>query len=112
MSDLRTRNALTVLQWTLGLVILVEAVLFLMPSAGHSFAQTRMPNSVRLILGWGEIVGCILLLIARTVVRGAWILIAVFIFAIALHLLHGMYEVGSLVIYTAASWAIAAGKDK
>jgi hypothetical protein len=47
MSDLRTKNALTILQWTLGLVILIEAVLFLMPSAGHAFAQAHMPNAVR-----------------------------------------------------------------
>src|ERR1700733_1563488 len=37
-------KALTSLQWTLGLVILIEAVLFVMPSAGHAFASTHMPQ--------------------------------------------------------------------
>ena len=111
MSDSRMKNALTILRWTVGLVILIEAILFVMPSAHHDFAQTHMPNSLRLLLGWGEIAGSILLLIPRTAVRGAWVLIAVFTFAIATHLLHGMYNVGALLIYAAAAWTIAAGKS-
>jgi hypothetical protein len=106
----RTQIALTGLQWTLGLVILIEAILFVIPSAAHSFARTHMPNIVRLILGWGEIAGCMLMLIPQTALRGAWLLVAVFALAIAIHLLHGMYEVGNLAIYTAAAWAVAVGK--
>jgi hypothetical protein len=30
--------------------------------------------------------------------------------AIAIHLLHGIFNVGNLVIYAAAAWAIASGK--
>jgi hypothetical protein len=44
-------------------------------------------------------------------VRGAWILVGVFTLAIVIHLLHGMYGVGNLVIYTAAAFAIAIGKE-
>jgi hypothetical protein len=99
--------ALTALQWTLGLVILIEAVIFLMPSAGHDFARTHMPDILRQVLGWGEIIGALLLLIPKTRVRGAWILIVVFVLAIAMHLLHGMFNVGNLAIYTAASWVVA-----
>ena len=102
--------ALTGLQWTLGIVILIEAVLFVMPGARHDFARTHMPNIVRLVLGWGEIIGAVLILIPRTVVRGGWILAGVFVLAIVLHLLHGLYNVGSLVIYTAAAWTIASWK--
>lgn len=102
---------LTVLQWTLGVVILIEAVLFIMPSAAHDFARsTHMPGFIRLVVGWGEIVGCILLLIPKTAIRGAWLLFAVFVFAILIHLLHGQYNVGNVVIYAAAAFAIAAGK--
>jgi hypothetical protein len=104
-------KALTGLQWTLGLVILIEAILFVMPSARHAFASTHMPNAIRLILGWGEILGAVLLLIPQTAVRGAWALVLIFVFAILIHLLHGMFEVGNLVIYTAAAWAIAIGKN-
>jgi uncharacterized membrane protein YphA (DoxX/SURF4 family) len=110
MSFEKTRIALIVLQWALGLVILIEAILFVIPSAAHGFAATHMPGFIRLVLGWGEILGCVLLLIPRTTIRGAWLLLAVFVFAILIHLLHGAYNVGNLVIYTAAAFAIACGK--
>jgi uncharacterized membrane protein YphA (DoxX/SURF4 family) len=107
MTD-RLKYALTGLRWSLGVVILIEAILFVLPSARHDFARTHMPDAIRQILGWGEILGCILLLIPRTAVRGAWLLVAVFILAIAIHLLHGAYNVGNLVIYAAAGWVVAA----
>ena len=110
MGFVKTKIALTVLQWALGVVVLIEAVLFVMPSAAHGFAATHMPGFIRLILGWGEIVGCVLLLIPRTSVRGAWLLLAVFVMAILIHLLHGAYNVGNLVICAAAAFAIAVGR--
>ena len=110
MTAQRANIALTGLQWTLGLVILIEAILFVLPGAAHGFATTHLPNVVRLILGFGEIAGCIFMLIPRTAIRGAWLLVAVFALGIVIHLLHGMYEVGNLAIYTAAAWAVAVGK--
>jgi len=110
MGFVKSKIGLTVLQWALGLVILVEAVLFVMPGAAHDFARTHMPGFVRMVLGFGEILGSILLLIPKTAVRGAWLLLAVFIMAILLHLLHGMYSIGNLVIYAAAAFALAWGK--
>jgi uncharacterized membrane protein YphA (DoxX/SURF4 family) len=107
---MKGKLGLTVLQWSLGIVILIEAVLFVMPAAAHDFARTHMPGFIRMVLGWGEILGCILLLIPKTTIRGAWLLLAVFIFAILIHLLHGAYNVGNLVIYAAAAFAIAVGK--
>ena len=110
MAETRMRAALTGLQWTLGLVILIEAILFVMPSARHDFAQTHMPDMVRQVLGWGEIIGAILLLIPRTAVRGGWFLVVLFVLAIIVHLLHGLFNVGYLAVYTAAAWAVATGK--
>ncbi|HEY6766313.1 MAG TPA: hypothetical protein VI386_16270 [Candidatus Sulfotelmatobacter sp.] len=55
------RNRL--LKRALGLVILIEAVLFVMPGAAHNFSKTHMPDAVRLVLGSGEIIGAVLLLI-------------------------------------------------
>jgi uncharacterized membrane protein YphA (DoxX/SURF4 family) len=99
---------LCVLKYTLGIVILIEAALFVMPSAAHDFARsTHMPGFIRLLVGWGEIIGCILLLIPKTAGRGAWFLFAVLIFAILIHLLHGQFNVGNVVIYAAAAFAIA-----
>ncbi len=110
MTEHRMKCALTGLQWTLGIVILIEAVLFLMPSARHDFARTHMPDILRQVLGWGEILGAVLLLIPRTAARGGWLLVGIFVLAIAVHLLHGMYNVGSLAVYTAAACAVAIGK--
>jgi hypothetical protein len=110
VTEQRMKTALTGLQWTLGLVILIEAVLFVLPSARHDFAKTHMPDIVRLVLGWGEIIGSVLLLIPRTEVRGGWLLVGIFVLAIAVHVLHGMFNIGNLVIYTAAAWAVASGK--
>jgi len=112
MTEHRMKTGLRGLQWILGLVILIEAVLFVMPSAAHDFAKTHMPYFVRQVLGWGEIIGAVLLLIPRTAVRGGWFLAGIFVLAIVVHVLHGMYNVGNLVIYTAAAWAVATGKGE
>jgi hypothetical protein len=110
MTEQRMKTALTGLQRTLGLVVLIEAVLFVMPNARRDFARTHMPDILRQVLGWGEIIGAILLLIPRTAVSGGWFLVVLFVLAIIVHLLHGMFNVGYLAIYTAAAWAVANGK--
>lgn len=110
MSPIKSRLGLTVLQWSLGTVILIESVRFVLPSAAHDFARTHMPGFARMILGFGEILGSVLLLIPQTAIRGAWLLLAAFVMAILLHLLHGTYGIGNLVIYAAAAFAIAIGK--
>jgi len=107
---MNSKCGLTALRWALGIVILIQAVMFVLPGAAHEFARTHMPGFVRLVLGFGEIAGCILLLIPATVVRGAWLLLAVFVMAILLHLLHGIYGIGNLVVYAAAAFAIAVGR--
>ena len=110
MTEQRMKTALTALQWALGPVILIEAVLFVMPGARHDFARTHMPDILRQFLGWGEIIGAVLLLIPRTAVRGGWLLVGILVLAISVHLMHGMFNVGNLVIYTAAAWAVAYGR--
>lgn len=110
MSGLQAKCGLTVLQWSLGVVVLIEAVMFVLPGAAHEFARTHMPGMVRMAVGFGEIAGALLLLVPQTVVRGAWLLLAVFVMAILIHLLHGLYGVGNLVVFAAAAFAIAVGK--
>lgn len=108
---MKSKVGLCVLQWTLGIVILIEAVLFVLPSAAHQFAHPHMPGFIRMVLGWGEIAGSVLLLIPKTVRTGAWLLFAVFVMGILVHLLHGQYDVGNVVVYAAAAFAIALGKN-
>lgn len=110
MGFVKSKIGLIVLRWALGVVVLIEAVLFVMPGAAREFARTHMPGFVRMVVGGGEILGSVLLLIPGTAIRGAWLLLAVFIMAILIHLLHGMCGIGNLIVYAAAAFAIAWGK--
>ena len=46
-----------------------------------------------------EMAGAILFLLPPTVAAGAWFLIIVFCAAVLLHVAHGQFEVGGLLIY-------------
>jgi hypothetical protein len=79
---------------------------------GSAFAKTGLPNFVRLALAWTEMAAAILFLIPRATMAGGWFLIAVLVSAIVIHLLHGWLDVGALVVYAAATWAVMAGKKQ
>jgi hypothetical protein len=112
MTQDRLPAALRMLQWVLGLVILAESARFAFsPGAAHAFAKTGLPSFVRLALAWTEIAAAILFLVPRATVVGGWFLIVVLASAIVLHLLHGWFDVGALVVYAAAAWAVVAGKS-
>ncbi len=76
----------------------------------HGFAKTGLPDFIRLALAWSEIGAAILFLIPRVMVAGGWLLIGVLVFAIVLHLLHGWFNVGPLVVYAVGTWAVMAGR--
>ena len=75
---------------------------------GDDFATTLMPGSRGWC--WRRGIAARILRIPRTAIRGAWLLLAVFVFAILIHLMHGLYGIGNLVIYAAAAFALAVGK--
>jgi hypothetical protein len=103
---------LRILQWVLGLVILAESARFAFsPGAAHAFAKTGLPDFIRLALAWAEIAAAILFLVPRARVVGGWFLLVVLVLAIVIHLLHGWFDVGALVVYAAATWAVMAGKS-
>lgn len=112
MTQDRLPFALRILQWALGLIILAESLHFASSTeAAHGFAQTGLPNFVRLALAWAEIAAAILLLVPRTLIVGGWSLIGVLVAAIVLHLLHGWLDVGALVVYIAATWTVVVAKS-
>jgi hypothetical protein len=112
MTQDRLPTALRILQWVLGLVILAESARFAFsPGAAHAFAKTGLPDFIRLALAWAEIAAAILFLVPRATVVGGWFLIVVLASAIVLHLLHGWFDVGALVVYAAAAWAVITGKS-
>jgi hypothetical protein len=110
MKNDRLAVALRTLQWVLGLVILEESVRFAFsPAAAHEFAQTGMPDIIHRVLAWSEIAAAVLFLVPRATVVGGWFLLVVLASAILLHLLHGWFDVGVLVVYAAGTWAVMVG---
>jgi len=109
MTHKRLPAPLCILQWVLGLVILVEALRFAFsPGATQLFAKTGLPDFLHVGLAWAEIAAAILFLIPRTTVVGGRFLIAVLALAIVIHILHGWFDVGALLVYLAATWAVIA----
>jgi len=108
----RLPAALRILRWVLGLVILEESLRFAFsPEAAHAFAKTGLPKFIRLGLAWAEIAAAILFLVPRATVVGGRFLIVVLGAAIVIHILHGWFDVGVLVVYAAAAWAVVAVKS-
>jgi hypothetical protein len=105
------QSSITALRLTLGAVVLIESVLFLMHESGRSPAHGDIPIVVRVVLGGAEVLGAILFLVPPAAVLGGWLLLAVFCAAILLHLLHGQWEVGALIVYAAAVLAVISNRD-
>jgi hypothetical protein len=112
MTENRLPIALHVLQWMLALVIIGESLRFAFaPEAAHASAKTGLPDFIRRALAWAEIAAAVLFLVPRTVIAGGWFLIGVLAFAIVLHLLHGWFDVGALLVYVAVAWAVLKAKS-
>jgi len=111
----QTRTALAILRWVLGLVILAESVRFAFShSAARAFAATGMPNVVHVVLAWSEMLAAVIFLIPKALISkamiiGGWLLLTILGFAVVVHLLHGWFDVGALVVYAAAAWAVMSG---
>lgn len=101
--------AIIVMRLVLGLVVLAQSFIFLFGGESAKFlARHGLPDAIRLILGWSEVVAAILFLFPPTLVIGAWFLLVVFAGAILLHLAHGQFEVGGLLVYSTAVLAVLA----
>jgi hypothetical protein len=95
--------AVPLLRWTLGLVVLFESFQEAFATAAiQQFARTGLPQWVRMALAGSEIVAAIFFIVPFTTTRGAYALIVIFVFAAALHLLHGQFDIGALLVYAAA----------
>jgi len=105
--------AVQILRWTVGLVVLVEScVLAFGANRIHSFARTGLPHWVRPALAWPEIAGAILFLIPATSAAGTRLLLCIFFLAVLLHLLHGQHDIGALLVYAAAVWAVDSDRNR
>jgi hypothetical protein len=83
------------LQWSLGLVLIYECARLLFSSDSHG----PIPHALVFGIGAVELLGSILFLIPPTVKTGGRLLIATFVVAAIVHVLHGQADVGFLAIY-------------
>lgn len=113
MSGESGRRAIILLRATVGIVIGVEAALFLFePGAARAFRHSGMPDLLRIVLGSAELAGAVLFLLPATLAWGGWCLMATFLAAAVLHVLHGQPNVGHLIIYAAAVFAVLAQQER
>jgi hypothetical protein len=97
------RAALPILHYTVGSVIFIESALFVFSySAARSFNSTHLPIWIRPALGGLELVATALFLIPPLALIGGYALLGILILAAVIHILHGWYDVGSLLISAAA----------
>ena len=111
MPENRVSRSITGLQWTVVVVVLAESLRFVLSlSAAHAFARTGLPDGVRMALGGAEILAALLFLIPRTAIGGGIFLVVILALASLVHILHGWWDVGGLVVDAAAVLAVIAQK--
>ncbi len=105
----RLRNAISILHWSVGVVILIESCLFVFSaSRAHAFAESGIPHLIRPVLGGAEIIAVLLFLIPPTRTIGGYALLVIFALAALIHILHGQPDIGGLVVYAAAVYTVLA----
>ena len=102
--NIKLANAsIPLLRWTLSLVVVLESAEFIFSnSAAHFLAKAGLPSWIQPVLGGSEILAAVLFLVPFTAKIGSYLLLIIFALAILLHILHGQYNVGGLVVYAAA----------
>ncbi|HXW89127.1 MAG TPA: hypothetical protein VEK33_01135 [Terriglobales bacterium] len=102
-------KAMLGLQWTLGVVVFAEAGL-LFSGRTHGASQLGVHRVVLTALALAEMLAAALFLLPRTVVIGGVALMVILALAMLIHILHGQTNVGALVVYAAAAWAVVAAR--
>jgi uncharacterized membrane protein YphA (DoxX/SURF4 family) len=105
MSD-HVRGSITMLRIVFGTVVLVQSVQALLPR--ETSRHGELIARILPVLAGVEILGALLILVPRTARIGAWTLIPVFAVAALLHVLHGSWNVGGLVVYAACAGVVLA----
>ena len=107
MTTWTTRNSIQALRWVLGVVVLWASCRFLwsmivtmqeMPDSRHAGPHVWILSGLASV----EIVAAIMFLAPVINVAGSYLLLAVFAFAISLHVLQGQFDIGFLLVYAMA----------
>jgi hypothetical protein len=103
-----SKTALLALQWSVGVVLFIEAALLAYSKTEiHFSGHPGIHHWIRLALAWAEMLACLVFLIPRTMKQGATLLIIVLALAALVHALHGNFEIGGLLIFAAAVAVVA-----
>ena len=112
MTGPRTAFAIRCLHWTVGIVVLLEAILTF--HAAHSLHGTGHAGAlieIRIVLSACEAVAALLFLIPATSMAGGLALLLIFGLAIAIHALHGdLQGLEILVLYAVAVYVSLADR--
>src|SRR5260370_22170444 len=109
MNSRMRRRAVVGLQWVVGIVLMVESLrLAFDATAALHFARAGMPLWMRPVLAWTEVAAAILFLAPATTVLGGYLLLVTFFVAATLHVLHGEYDIGALLVYGMAGLVLIA----
>lgn len=107
-----THFSILLLRWTLGLVVILESVRFVLSSStAHFLPKARLPAWIQPALGVGEILAAVLFLIPWTALVGSYLLLVIFVLAAVIHILHGQFDVGGLVVYAVVVLVCMAHRD-
>ena len=103
MNTRQQQVAVSLLRWTLGLVVLWQSYQFAFGIAarGH-LHRIGLPEWFAPALGGVEIVAALLFLVPKLGRIGGYSLLVIFAVAATIHLLHRQFEVGPLFVYGAA----------
>jgi uncharacterized membrane protein YphA (DoxX/SURF4 family) len=95
--------SMVLLRWSVGLVVLWESCQFAASTASvHHLQRMGLPGWIAPVLGVAEIGAVVVFLVPRLRRIGGYALLVIFAIAAALHILHGQFEIGPLVVYSAA----------
>lgn len=96
------------LQWTVGVVLFPEAVFLAFSKTEIHFAgHPGIHHSILVALAWSEMLACVVFFIPRAMKTGATLLIIKLALAVLVHVLHGNFQIGGLLVYAAATSVVA-----
>ncbi len=107
-----SKLALIGLQGSLGLMVLAEAALLAFaPLQISAFGKTGLPEWVRIVLAWSEMLSAGLFLLPRATKVGGRGLLLTLLFAAGIHVHHRPIDVGTLIVYAAAVLVVMSAKQ-
>ena len=113
MNERAQRLAIPGLRWSVGLVVLLQSLEFVFSEpAAKAFAHTGLPAWIRPVLGGVEMLAALVFLVPAATLVGGYALLMVFVVAVLIHILHGWYDVGALVVYAMAVFACIAHRER